>query len=413
MAYTELDLELSEDHEALKESVHKFATGVLRPAAIELDSMSPEAVIEKNSLWWETMKKMYELKYHTAYVADEYGGIGLDPVAAHIFWEELSYGSAGFAVAMGCATFNAFFAEMMADDMLTEKFIMPYVECADASVISCWGITEPDHGSDNLMAGTDFFKDRNITHQLRAKKKSDRWVLNGQKSAWISNGPVASNATLFVNLDPSMGMAGGGICLMDLDSHGVSRGKPLDKLGQRELPQGEIFFDSVEVPEGQMIVDQESYEMMTELTLAHANAAMGAFFTGVAQSAYDLAVQYSTERVQGGRRLCEHQWVQSKLFDMFTKTAAARSFSRDAMIYNMNTTPPDTKFSIAAKVFCTKNAFEVASDAVQLFGGYGLSKEYPIEKIFRDARAGLIEDGSNDSLAITAGNMIVKEALGE
>ena len=96
---------------------------------------------------------------------------------------------------------------------------------------------------------------------------------------------------------------------------------------------------------------------------------------------------------------------------MFTRTATARSFSRDAMRYNMNTTPPDVKYSIASKVYCTQAALDVTNDAVQLFGGYGLSKEFPIEKLFRDARAGLIEDGSNDSLAITAGNMIVKEAI--
>ena len=160
-----------------------------------------------------------------------------------------------------------------------------------------------------------------------------------------------------------------------------------------------------------MIVDPESYEAMTELTLGHANATMGAYFTGVAQAAYDLAVKYSTERVQGGKRLCDHQWVQKKLFDMFVKVETSRSFSRSAMVYNMNTTPPDVKYSIASKVYCTQAAFEVASDAIQLFGGYGLSRELPIEKLFRDTRAGMIEDGSNDTLSMTAGRMILKEVL--
>jgi alkylation response protein AidB-like acyl-CoA dehydrogenase len=259
------------------------------------------------------------------------------------------------------------------------------------------------------MPGTTFFHDGKITQQLKATKKGSDWILNGQKAAWISNGPVATNAALFVNLDPSLGMAGGGICLIDLDLPGVSRGRPLDKMGQRELPQGEIFFDNVVCPGDQMIIDQQSYEAMTELTLAHANMSMGAYFTGVAQSAYDLALQYSTERIQGGRRLCEHSWVQAKLFDMFTTVEACRSFSRNVMVYNMNNTPASLQHSIASKVFCTNGAYKVASDAVQIFGGLGLSKELPIEKIFRDARAGLIEDGSNDSLSIAAGNMIVKE----
>jgi len=411
MSYTELNLDLSEDHFALKEAVHKFSIEVLRPASIELDRMSAKEVIAPGSLYWKTMKKMYELNYHTVLISDAYGGLGLDPLANHIFWEELAYGSVGFAVSLGCSTFSPFYATMLAEDSLIEKYVIPFVECRDAGVMSCWGITEPDHGSDNLMPRTSFFRDSRITQQVKARKKNGDWVINGQKSAWISNGPVADNISLFVNMDPGMGMSGGGICLMELGSDGISKGPPLDKMGQRELPQGEVFFDNVVVPGDQMIIDPESYEMMTELTLAHANAVMGAYFTGVAQSAYDLALQYTTERVQGGRKLCEHQWVQKKLSEMFIKVSTARSFSRDAMYYNMNITPPDAKYSIASKVYCTQAAFEITSDAVQLFGGYGLSRELPVEKLFRDARAGMIEDGSNDSLSITIGSMLAGEVL--
>ena len=150
--------------------------------------------------------------------------------------------------------------------------------------------------------------------------------------------------------------------------------------------------------------------MMTGVTLAHANAIMGAVFTGVARSAYDLALQHCTERTQGGKLLSQHQLVQKKLFDMFTKVEAARSLSRTAVIANLSTETPDKKYSIASKVTCTNTAFEVASEAVQLFGGYGLTKEYPIEKIFRDARAGMIEDGSNDVLSLIAANQIIQEA---
>jgi alkylation response protein AidB-like acyl-CoA dehydrogenase len=409
MGYRELDLSLSEFQLNLKEELHKFAIEVLRPAAVALDKLPPEDVVKKGSLYWQTMVKMYENGYHTIYISDEYGGMGLDALGIHIFWEEIAYGSVGFVVSLGVSCFCAFYAEMLCIEKLTEKFIIPFVNCKDASVMSCWGITEPEHGSDILMPGTTFFRDKNITQQLKAVKKGPDWVLNGQKSAWISNGPTASNAALFVNLEPSLGMAGGGICLLDLNQPGVSRGKPLDKMGQRELPQGEIFFDNVVCPGDQMIIDQQSYEAMTELTLAHANMGMGAYFSGLAQACYDLALQYSTERIQGGRRLCEHAWVQTKLFDMFTTVEACRALSRNVMVYNMSNTPASLQHSIASKVFCTNGAYKVASDAVQIFGGLGLSKELPIEKLFRDARAGLIEDGSNDSLSIAAGNIIVKE----
>jgi len=412
MSYTELNLELTDEQTALKEAVHKFSVEVLRPASLQLDRMTPEEVIAPDSIYWDCMRRMYQLGYHTVHTPDEYGGLGLDPLSQHIFWEELSYGSVGFAVSIGVSLFGPFIASMMPDDIVIDKIIKPFVECQDVSILGCWAITEPDHGSDNLMPNNPFFNDPKVTQQVRAVKRGDRWILNGQKSAWVSNGPIATSALLFVNIDPSLGLAGGGICVVDLTQPGVSRGKPLDKMGQRELPQGEIYFDDAEVPEELMFVDPESYEMMTEIVVAEANMHMGAFFTGLAQAAYDLALKYSTERVQGGRLLCEHDTVKRKLFYMFSKVESARAFSRAAMVYNLNMAPPEGKFSLASKVYCTQAAFEVANEAVQLFGGYGLSKEYPIEKLFRDARAGLIEDGSNDILAISGGNMIVREVRG-
>jgi alkylation response protein AidB-like acyl-CoA dehydrogenase len=409
MSYTELNLELTDEHIALKENVHKFAMEVLRPASIELDTMSPEEVIKKDSLYWDCMRKMYENSYHTVLIPDEYGGLGLDPLGIHIVFEEIAYGSVGFAVSIGVSCFSAFYSSLIVEDPLIEKIILPYVQCTDASIMSCWAITEPDHGSDILMPFTHFFNDPKIIQQVRAEKKGDQWIINGQKSAWVSNGPIATQAALFVSIDPSMGMSGGGICLIDLTQPGVSRGKPLDKMGQRELPQGEIYFDNAVVPEEFMVIDPESYEMFTDITLATANACMGAFFTGVGQAAFDMALAYSKERVQGGKPLCEHMTIKKKLFDMFTKVELSRAISRAALQYNLCTSPPATQYSIASKVFCTNAAFEVASDAMQIFGGNGLSREYPIEKIFRDARAGMIEDGSNDTLALSGASLILRE----
>jgi alkylation response protein AidB-like acyl-CoA dehydrogenase len=400
---------MSDEHHALKENAHKFAMEVLRPASLVLDTMTPEQVIAKGSIYWDCMKKMYENGYHTILIPDEYGGLGLDPLAIHIVFEEMAYGSVGLTVSIGVSCFSAFFASLIAEDRIIEKFILPYVNCKDASIMSCWAITEPDHGSDILMPFTEIFHNPKITQQVKAVKKGDKYILNGQKAAWVSNGTIATQAALFVNIVPSQGMSGGGICLADLTQRGVSRGKPLDKMGQRDLPQGEIYFDNAEVPVEDMIIDQESYEMFTDITLATANACMGAFFTGVGQAAYDLALAYSKERVQGGKRLCDHLTVQRKLFDMFSKVELSRAYSRAALQFNLCTQPPKTQYSIAAKVFCTNAAFEVTSDALQIFGGNGLSKEYPIEKLFRDARAGMIEDGSNDILALSAASLILRE----
>ncbi|MBN1573238.1 MAG: acyl-CoA/acyl-ACP dehydrogenase [Deltaproteobacteria bacterium] len=406
MSYLDLNIELTDEQIALKDAAHKFAKEVLRPASLELDKLeNPEDVI-KSPIYWNAMKKGYELGYHTIFIPDSWGGLGLEPLEVHMVLEEIAWGSADFAIAFGVACFPAFFASMLPSDRLADEILFPYCDNKDATFIGCWGITEPDHGTDTLAPGTPNFTDPKITGQVTARLDGDEWAINGQKASWVSNGSIATHTLLYLTIDPSMGMSGGGICIVPLDLPGVSRGRALNKIGQRALNQGEIFFDGVMVPAEYMLVDQESYESMLDLTLSTANAAMGAMFTGVARAAYEEALNYSRERVQGGKLLFEHQMIKHKLFSMFMKVEAARALSRAAMIYNYNNTPPDTKYSIASKVFCTNTAFEVANDAVQIFGGYGLSREYPIEKIFRDARAALIEDGANDSLMLTGAHSL-------
>ena len=409
MEYLELDLGLTDEQAALKKSVHRFAREVIRPAAIQLEALAgPEDVIKKESIYWDVMRQMKELGYHTVFIPDHFGGMGLSPLELHIFWEEIAWGSVGLAVSLGVDTFPSFFASMVGEDELIKNIVDPFVNNTDCSFIGCWAITEPDHGSDTLMVGTPYFHDPGITGNVKARRDGDGWLISGQKSSWVSNGPIATHALLFLNIDQSMGMAGGGIAVMPLDLPGVSRGKPLNKMGQRDLPQGEIFFDNVRIPGWCMVSDPETYEAMLDMTLATANATMGAFFTGVARAAFEEALRYSRERVQGGKPLCEHQLVQKKLFDMFMKVETARAISRKAYIYNMSVSPPRTEYSIASKVYCTQAAFEVAHEAVQLFGGYGVSKEYHVEKLFRDARASLIEDGSNDILALSAALAVLR-----
>lgn len=404
MDYLDLNYELTEEQIDLKKSVRKFAKEVLRPASIELDKLSdPEDVLKKDSIYWDCMRKMKEMGYHTVFIPDTYGGMGLSPLEAHIFWEEIGWGSSGLAVSIGVDCFPAFFASMVPDDdRVVEEIILPFVEKTDNSIIGCWAITEPDHGSDQLVPGTPGFSDPRVTGQLSARLDGDQWVINGQKSAWVSNGPHATHALLFLNIDKTMGLAGGGVAAVPLDLPGITRGKCLNKMGQRELPQGEIFFDNVRLPGYLMLSQPDTYETMLDATLAIANATMGAIFTGVARAAFEEALNYSKVRVQGGKYLFEHQLVQKKLFDMFQKVETARAISRAAMNYNFTNFPPATRYSIVSKVYCTNAAFEIASDAVQLFGGYGVSKEYYVEKLFRDARASLIEDGSNDVLSLTA-----------
>jgi alkylation response protein AidB-like acyl-CoA dehydrogenase len=157
-----------------------------------------------------------------------------------------------------------------------------------------------------------------------------------------------------------------------------------------------------------MLVQPDTYESMLDATLAFCNAIVGTVYVGVARAAFEQALAYSRVRVQGGKYLCEHQHVQKKLFDMFQKVETARAISRAALNYNLTNFPPVTRYSILSKTYCTNAAFEIANEAVQLFGGYGVSKEYYVEKLFRDARASLIEDGSNDVLALTAALSLIE-----
>ncbi|MFZ1036239.1 MAG: acyl-CoA dehydrogenase family protein [Smithella sp.] len=415
MAYDFLDLHvadqitLSDEHAALKKAVRKFATEVVRPASIELDKMSAEDMAQKDSPYWTVMKKAHELGYHTIFIPEEYGGLGLDPLGIHIFFEEMAAASIGIAVACGVDVFPTFFANMIMAEypQLEDILIKPYVADKDCSMLGCWAITEPEHGSDILTPYQPHFHNPKISHQLVGKKDGDDWILNGQKAAWVSNGTVASMALLFFGTDSSMGLAGGGIAIADLTDKGVSRGKTLEKIGQRDLPQGEIFFDDVRVPKERIFSLSNSYEQMTDLVLGAANAHMAIMCLGGARAAFEETLSYSKERIQGGKPLCEHQDVQRRLAEMFISIEAARQLSRNVMTYNLWNFPPNTTYSMASKVYCSRVAFDVAQNAVQIFGGNGLTKEYVIEKLFRDITSTRIEDGSNESLTLAIGHEIL------
>ena len=228
-------------------------------------------------------------------------------------------------------------------------------------------------------------------------------MINGAKAAWVSNGTIADVAALFCSIDGDGGFAKGGVCVVPLDLEGVSRGRPLDKLGQRALPQGEIHFDDVRIPARWMVVDEDAYLPTIENVLAQANAFMGATFAGLARAAYEMALDYARDRVQGGVPIADHPAVRARLFKMFTRVEAARSLARRVASMSSAAGPPPVRYSIASKTFCTTTGFEVASEALQIFGGNGLAREYPIEKLLRDARASMIEDGCNEMLSIVGG----------
>jgi alkylation response protein AidB-like acyl-CoA dehydrogenase len=395
MALTDIEVNLSDEAREIRDTAHKFAEELMRPAGAELDKLAdPADVIAPGSPLWTVFEKYRELGFDVLDSTES----ELGPVEAArlrcLINEELGWGDSGLAISLGVSGMHRIFSRMSGREDLIERYCSP-----DSKDIGCWAVTEPDHGSDSLAFDQPHFADGTLRANCIATKEGNEYVIRGQKAAWVSNGTIATVAALFCTIDPSRGFQGGGVAIVPLDLPGVSQGKPLDKLGQRALNQGEIFFDDVRIPEEYMVVGADAYGFVVESVLTLANAAMGTFFVGVGRAALEHAIAYARERVQGGVPIFEHQSVKARLFKIFTQVEAARSLARRVSIYN-TTQPQLVQYSIASKVFATNTAFEAASSALQIFGGNGLSREYPVEKLLRDARASMIEDGCNDLLSL-------------
>ncbi|TEU10567.1 MAG: acyl-CoA dehydrogenase [Anaerolineales bacterium] len=415
--YVELNPTLTQTQMTLKEEMHRFAAEVTRPASIELDKLAdPEDVIKEGSQFWDVFRKSYQLEHHLIRFPEELGGANLGGLETHIVAEEMGWGSADFAIGLGASGLPFMMAhvasQLTGNQRLIDDIVMPYVKDREAKYIGCWAITEPQHGSDAVAPSLpEYASNPAISLDTRGWRDGDDWVISGAKSAWVSNGTIATHAMVHFSVDSSKGPMSSAIAIIPLDLPGVSRGKPLNKLGQRALNQGEIFFDDVQIPDYYVLVPEELYAIADDIIIATANGGMGPVFTGLARAAFEEAVTYCKQRVQGGKLLCEHQLVQRKLFDMFIKVESARQLSRAVLVYNAVAMPPVPRHAVASKIYATQVAFEVASDAMQLFGGYGLSKEFLIEKLFRDARAATIEDGVNDVLALAAAPQLIESHI--
>jgi alkylation response protein AidB-like acyl-CoA dehydrogenase len=410
--YVELDIDFPPVLAELKSAVHRFAENVVRPTAAALDRIAdPQQVIAPDSILWKFYRSAYQLGYHAAMIPVEYGGLGLHGVGMHVFLEELGWGSAGLAISLGVAGFPFEALAATGNRELIDQYVKPFVADREAKYIGCWPVTEPTHGSDWVSSIVDDADPTNRGGRVIARREGDDYVINGQKAAWVSNGTIATHGLTYLMAASNNGQPrAGSAAFIPFDLPGVSKGKPLNKMGQRALNQGEIFFDNVRIPARFMLAGGDNFDLFGMHVLTKANGTMSAVFTGVARAAFEAAFDYSKERIQGGKPICEHQLVQKHLFEMFTKVEACRRLSRAAMEYNDAAAIPALEYAMAAKTFCTQAAFEVASDALQVFGGNGLSKEYGIEKIFRDARASLIEDGTNDMLSIAGAQLILAQA---
>lgn len=406
MPYFDLNLDLTWEDKEIKSQAHKFAKEVMRPIAREVDRMSAQEAVAKNSPMWEFLRQAYALGYHKALFPPELGGLGFTPLQGHILNEEIIWGSLGLSGVLLLASWPFFKVLQSGDQGLIEEFVVPFCKTSEPDITACWAITEPDRGSDSINVNEPFFSAPGARGNVQARHDGNEWIINGQKSAWVSCGPIATHGMLNVQIDPSKGLAGGGVCILPLNLPGISRGKALEKVGQRDLPQGELFFHDVRIPNKYMFVGPENYSTWTANNLAFGNAAMTLFAIGLARAAFDEAIAYTKERVQGGKILIDHYFTKIRIARMFGKVEAIRATSRAVWNLALKVYPPFPEYSYASKAICTEMAREVIDEAVQLHGANGLTKEYPIEKFWRDSRALTIEDGENNTLCAIAGNFL-------
>ncbi|PKP71974.1 MAG: acyl-CoA dehydrogenase [Alphaproteobacteria bacterium HGW-Alphaproteobacteria-5] len=385
----------------LKDMIHSFGEEVMRPVGRELDRMSAADVIAPDSPFWSSWKSYQALGINMETIG------AIDPVdapiALSVLYEELGWADAGLAISFGAGIMPWWMAAKYNNSFVLDTY--------KDRMIGCWGITEPDHGTDQLdVAGYTYASNGHYGRpNCTARLTDGKVIINGQKSAWVSNGTVAELCVLYCGLQGNNGefVPSQGVCvIVPLDHPGVSRGRPLEKLGQRALPQGEIFFDQVEIDIDHLLAGPEDYLRAVYAIHTDANGLMGSIFTGTARAAYEAAYAYVHERRQGGLPIIRHQDVARRLFHMARRVELARAMSRRALQYNAQAPIPALQAAMFAKITGTQTAFDVASDAIQLLGGNGVTQEYPVEKIFRDARSSMIEDGCNEVLAIKGGMLL-------
>jgi alkylation response protein AidB-like acyl-CoA dehydrogenase len=398
---TGLEPPLNELERTVQANARRFALNVMRPAGEAMDRMTPEQSIAPDSPLWKVFAGSAELGLTvgaTMEMAPEDRARLLQ-----IVYEEFAWGDGGLAIALGASTLPWTMMHELGRTDLLAKY-------PEGAAIGCWGITEPDRGSDTIDfdGAVAFPGSAPGRANCIARIEGGEIVIDGQKSAWVSNGPIANLCLLYCGFDDGSGQPQNCVLLVPLDRPGVGRGKVLEKLGQRGDPQGELFFNGVRVPRDHLLAGPGAeYQHATYTILAQANAFMGCMWVGAARAAYEHAFAYAHERRQGGVPIIRHQNVRYRLFHMFRRIEAARALAARVQQFNATAVTPALQGSIASKITSTQTAFEVASEAIQIFGGNGVTREYPVEKIMRDARSSMIEDGCNEMLALKGGSLLM------
>jgi alkylation response protein AidB-like acyl-CoA dehydrogenase len=398
-----VDFALTEEVEKIRDMTREFARQEMRPAGIALDRIQEPEEAYTSDTMRSLLARAYDIGFHKMNLPKEIGGVGAPPMASIIVQEEMAVGDAGLASHFLVAPMIAGISAAAADrHPFYKDYLAAFIDDTKGVHSGAWAITEPDHGSDLFQFGQP-----EIHMASGAVKDGDDYILNGHKSAFVSNGWMADALLVMVNADSSQGMEGTVTFAIPGDLPGISRGKPLDKLGLRGLNQAEVFFDNVRVaPEFLVMPPGPGYKMMLERIVTGGNTAVGTLAVGVARAAYEEALAYAKQRVQGGRRICEFDSVKLKLFDAYRQIEAARALLWKSS-WLIATGKPHLPTAMAARTIASDMAIRVTADMIQVFGGYGISKESPVEKFYRDAKLLQIMDGTNEMVSLKAADELV------
>ncbi|OJF14658.1 acyl-CoA dehydrogenase family protein [Couchioplanes caeruleus] len=377
--------QLPEDHETIRAAVRDVCDARVAPNAAEAD--------ESGEFPKASYDALRSSDFHAPHIPVEYGGAGADALATAIVIEEVARACASSSLIPAVNKLGTMPLILSASEELKRKYLTP-VAAGEAMFSYC--LSEPEAGSDAASMTT------------RAVREGDYWVLNGVKR-WITNAGVSEYYTVFAVTDPAARSRGISAFVVEKSDEGVSFGAPEKKLGIKGSPTREVYFDNVRIPLDRMIGAEGTGFATAMKTLDHTRVTIAAQALGIAQGALDFALGYAKERRQFGKPIADFQGLQFMLADMGMKLEAARQLTYVAAGKSERGDADLTYFGAAAKCFASDAAMEITTDAVQILGGYGYTRDYPVERMMRDAKITQIYEGTNQVQRIVMARQLLKD----
>jgi len=361
----------SEEHQAIREAVRALCYAKVAPYAADVDELAryPE----------EAAQALQAADFHAPHVPEKYGGAGADALATVIVIEEVARACASSSLIPAVNKLGSLPVQISGSEELKEKYLGKLAR-GEGGFSYC--LSEPDAGSD--AAGM----------KTKAVRDGDEWVLNGVKR-WITNAGVSQYYTVLAVTGADQGAKGISAFVVERSDPGVSFGAPEKKLGIKGSPTREVYLDNVRIPADRIIGAEGTGFETAMTTLDHTRITIAAQAVGIAQGALDHALGYARERQQFGRAIADFQGLQFLLADMGMKVEAARQLTYAAAGRSERGDPDLRFFGAAAKCFASDVAMEVSTNAVQVLGGYGYTRDYPVERMMRDAKITQIYEGTN------------------